>query len=167
MGRRGKQPRGVIDTSVLVAGVAGFKSRRSLENPSASLLRHWIEDGTFTWLVTEDILSEYKGVLTRLVVRRNLVGEIINLLREEAEFVDVRIEDDVSPDPTDNTFCACAEQGHAGFIATLNRKDFPQKKVVAKVISPGEPIPTTRRRRSPGVEGGGRIAYLPGVRFSC
>jgi predicted nucleic acid-binding protein len=105
LGRRGKQPRGVIDTSVLVAGVAGFKSRRSVENPSASLLRHWIEDGTFTWLVTEEILSEYKGVLARLGVRRNLVGGIINLLREEAEFVDVRIENDVSPDPPDNAFC--------------------------------------------------------------
>ena len=149
MGRRGKQPRGVIDTSVLVAGVAGFRSFRAVENPSASLLRHWLEGGTFTWLVTEDILSEYKEVLSRLGVRRNLVGGIINLLREAAEFVDVRTENDVSPDPTDNAFCACAEQGHAAFIVTLNRKDFPQKKLVAKVISPGDPIPTTRRRRSP------------------
>jgi predicted nucleic acid-binding protein len=148
LGRRGKQPRGVIDTSVLVAGVAGFKSLRAVENRSASLLRHWLEDGTFTWLVTEDILSEYKEVLSRLGVRRNLVGGIINLLREEAEFVDVRTENDVSPDPTDNAFCACAEQGHAAFIATLNRKDFPQENLVAKVISPGDPIPTTRRRRS-------------------
>ena len=151
MGRREKQPRGVIDTSVLVAGVAGFKSLRAVENPSASLLRDWLEDGTFTWLVTEDIVSEYRGVLTRLGVRRNLVGEIINLLREEAEFVDVRGQNDASPDPNDNAFCACAEQGRAAFIATLNRKDFPQKKLVAKVISPGDPIPTTRRRHaSPG-----------------
>jgi putative PIN family toxin of toxin-antitoxin system len=148
LGRRGKQPKGVIDTSVLVAGVAGFKSGRAVENPSASLLRHWLEEETFTWLVTEEILSEYKEVLSRLGVRRNLVGGIINLLREAAEFVEVRTEDDLSPDPTDNAFCACAEQGHAAFIATLNRKDFPQKKLVASVISPGDPIPTTRRRRS-------------------
>jgi len=148
LGRRGKQPKGVIDTSVLVAGVAGFKSGRAVENPSASLLRHWLEEETFTWLVTEEILSEYKEVLSRLGVRRNLVGGIINLLRETAEFVHVRTETDVSPDPTDNAFCACAEQGHAAFIATLNRKDFPQKKLVARVISPGDPIPTTRRRRS-------------------
>lgn len=138
----------MVDTSVLVAGVAGFKSLRAVENPSASFLRHWLKDGTFTWLVTEDILSEYKGVLARLGVRRNLVGEIINLLREEAEFVDVRGESDLSPDPDDNPFCACAEQGHAAFIATLNQKDFPQKKLVAKVISPGDPIPTTRRHGS-------------------
>ena len=138
----------MIDTSVLVAGVAGFKSGRRVENSSASLLRDWLDDGTFTWLITEDILSEYKAVLTRLGVRRNLVGEIINLLREEAEFVEVGAASDVSPDPNDNAFCACAEQGRAAFIATLNRKDFPPKRLVAKVISPGDQIPTTRRRRS-------------------
>jgi predicted nucleic acid-binding protein len=131
---------------VLVAGVAGFKSWRAVENPSASFLRDWIEHATFTWLVSEDIVSEYKEVLTRLGVRRNLVGEVINLLREETEFVDVRITSDASPDPDDNPFCACAEQGRATFIATLNEKDFPQKKLRAKVILPGASIPTTRRR---------------------
>jgi predicted nucleic acid-binding protein len=97
-------------------------------------------------LITEDILAEYKEVLRRLGVRRNLIGEIINLLREEAEIVDVRVAADLSPDPGDNVFCACAEQGRAAFIATLNRKDFPQRRLSAKVISPGDPIPTTRRR---------------------
>jgi len=137
----------VIDTSVLAAGIAGFKSLRTVRNPSARLLRAWLESATFTWLVTEDILTEYKEVLTRLGVRRSLIGEVINRLREEAEFVDVRFATDVSPDPHDNPFCACAEQGRAAFIATLNRKDFPPKKLTARVISPDDPIPTTRRRR--------------------
>jgi len=131
---------------VLVAGIAEFKSWRVAENPSASFLRDWLEHATFTWLVSEDIISEHKEVLTRLGVRRNLVGEVINLLREEAEFVDVRITGDASPDPDDNPFCACAEQGRAAFIATLNPKDFPQRKLRAKVISPADPIPTTRKR---------------------
>jgi predicted nucleic acid-binding protein len=113
LARREKQPRAVIDTSVVVAGVAGFKAGRAAENPSALFLRDWLERGTFVWLVTEEVLSEYKGVLTRLGVRRHLVGNIINLLREEAEFGDVREESDVSPDPNDNAICACAEQGGA------------------------------------------------------
>jgi predicted nucleic acid-binding protein len=121
-----------------------------VQSPSAAFLCDWIEVGTFTWLVTETILSEYKSVLSRLGVRRNLVGEIINLLREEAEFVTIRSEGDLSPDPDDNAFCACAEQGRAAFIATLNKKHFPQKNLTAKVISPGDPIPTTRRSRSSG-----------------
>ena len=135
---------------MLVAGIAEFKSWRVVENPSASFLRDWLEHATFTWLVSEDIISEHKEVLTRLGVRRNLVGEVINLLREEAEFVDVRITGDASPDPDDNPFCACAEQGRATFIATLNKKDFPQKKLRAEVISLGGPIPTTRRRDRSG-----------------
>ena len=148
MARREQKPRGVVDTSVVVAGVAGFKAGRTPQNPSAFFLRDWLEHGTFVWLVSEQVLSEYKGVLTRLGVRRHLIGAIINLLREEAEQVNVREESDVSPDPTDNAICACAEQGGAAFIVTLNTKDFPQKKLVAKVILPGDPFPTTRRSRS-------------------
>jgi hypothetical protein len=57
-----KRPRGVVDTSVLVAGIAGFKSAgfKSTEivpkNPSANLLRDWIEGDTFVWLVSDEIL---------------------------------------------------------------------------------------------------------------
>src|SRR5258708_17493199 len=40
---------------------------------------------------SDEILEEYKEILARLGVRRNLIGEIINRLREEAELVDVRV----------------------------------------------------------------------------
>ncbi len=51
---------------MLVAGVAGFKSQiATLRNPSARLLREWVESGTFVWLVSEEILEEYKHVLGR------------------------------------------------------------------------------------------------------
>jgi predicted nucleic acid-binding protein len=108
-----------------------------------------VENASFIWLVTEEILVEYKEVLRRLGVRRSLIGAVINQLREEAEFVDVRFASEVSPDPGDNPFCACAEQGRAAFIATLNPKDFPQKRLSAKVILPGDPMPTSGRRRPP------------------
>ena len=39
----------------------------------------------FVWLVSNEILLEYKQVLGKLGVRRPLIGKIINLLREEAE----------------------------------------------------------------------------------
>jgi len=85
-----KRPRGVVDTSVLVAGIAGLKSLDiPLKNPSAKLLRDWIEKDTFVWLVTDEIVLEYKQILARLSVRRPLIGRVIDLLREEAEFVAV------------------------------------------------------------------------------
>ncbi len=71
---RGKKhtPRGVVDTSVLVAGVSAFrKPYVPGKNPSADLLYRWAGKGNFVWLVTEDILDEYKEVLKRLGVRSN------------------------------------------------------------------------------------------------
>jgi hypothetical protein len=52
--RRRRRPRGVVDTSVLVAGIAGFKSVDiAAKSPSGALIRNWVESDTFTWLVTE------------------------------------------------------------------------------------------------------------------
>lgn len=143
-----KRPRGVVDTSVLVAGIAGFKSLDiPLKNQSARLLRDWTEKNTFVWLVSDEILHEYKRTLTRLGVRRPVIGKVINLLREEAEFVAASASPAISPDPGDDPFCACAENGQADFIVTLNPKDFPQSMLSAHVIGPSEPIPTTARRK--------------------
>jgi len=148
--QRRKRPRGVVDTSVLVAGIAGLKSSEiAPKNPSAKLLRNWIEGGTFVWLVSAEILLEYKQILGRLGVRRQLIGKIINLLREEAEFVPASALPDISPDPGDDPFCGCTEAGRADFIVTLNPKDFPQTLLSAHVIKPGERIPTTARRKQP------------------
>ena len=83
-----KRPRGVVDTSVLVAGIAGFKPPEiAPKNPSAKLFRDWIEEDTFVWLVSDEILLEYKRVMARLGVRRPVIGKVINLIREEAELV--------------------------------------------------------------------------------
>jgi hypothetical protein len=95
----------------------------------------------------QEILSEYKGVLSSLGVRRILVGKIVNLLREDAV---IRSENNLSPDPDNNAFCASAEQGRAAFIVTLNKKHFPDWNLTAEVISPGDPIPTTRQACSSG-----------------
>ena len=69
-----------------------------------------------------------RGVLGRLGVRRNLVGAIINLLREEAEFVTIRGERDLSPNPDDNAFCACAEQGRAAFYCHVEQEAFSPRE---------------------------------------
>ena len=131
-----------------MAGIAGLKSLDiTPKNPSATILRDWIERDLFVWLVSDEILLEYKQVLARLGVRRPFIGKVINLLREEAEHVPVSALPNISPDPGDDLFCACAESGRADFIVTLNPKDFPQQLLSAHVIRPGESIPTTARRR--------------------
>lgn len=110
-------------------------------------LRDWIEEDTFAWLISEEIILEYKQVLARLGVRRSVIGKLINLIRDEAELVPVSALPNISPDPGDDPFCACAETGKADFIVTLNLRDFPQRFLSAHVITPGENIPTTARRK--------------------
>jgi predicted nucleic acid-binding protein len=77
-----RPPKGVVDTSVLVAGVAGSR-RDPPRTPSAVLLRDWCESPTFVWLVTDEILEEYLEVLTRLNVRG--AAKVVRLIGEEAE----------------------------------------------------------------------------------
>jgi uncharacterized protein len=133
-----RKRRGVVDTSVLVAGISGFREPFvSGRNPSADVLHRWAEKSHFVWLITEDIVEEYKEVLKRLGVRPNLIGRVVNLIRERAEEVKVRASAEISPDPKDDAFCICAESGKADFIVTLNLKDFPQHRLKAKVVSPG------------------------------
>ena len=63
-----------MDTSVLVAGIAGFKSPEiTPKNPSAKPFRDWIERDTFVWLITDEIISEYKRILALRHPRRNLL----------------------------------------------------------------------------------------------
>lgn len=138
----------MVDTSVLVAGVAGLRPiEMASPNSSAAMLRDWVENGTFIWLVTDEILLEYKTVLARLNVRRSTIGRIINLLSEEGEIIPVSSGANISPDPGDDPFCLCSEQGAADFLVTLNPRDFPQRLLSAHVIAPGERIPTTRRKK--------------------
>jgi predicted nucleic acid-binding protein len=129
----------VIDTSVLVAGISGFREPFVPgRNPSADLLQGWADRNNFVWLITEDILDEYKEVLKRLGVRSSLIGEVINLIRERAEAVKLRSSAEISPDPKDDAFCLCAESGNANFVVTLNPKDFPVERLKSKVVLPGE-----------------------------
>jgi predicted nucleic acid-binding protein len=134
---RKRKPRAVVDTSVLVAGISGLREPFVPgRNQSADVLHRWGERNNFVWLITEDILEEYKEVLKRLRVRPSLIGKVINLIRERAEGVKVRSSVEISPDPKDDPFCVCAEQGKADFIVTLNPNDFPEERLHAKVVRP-------------------------------
>lgn len=122
-----------------MAGISGFREPFvSGRNPSADVLHRWAERNNFVWLVTEDILDEYKEVLKRLRVRPSLIGKVINLIRERAEGVKARSSAEISADPKDDAFCFCAEHGGADFLVTLNPKDFPQERLKTKVVLPAE-----------------------------
>jgi uncharacterized protein len=137
--RKRRRARVAVDTSVLVAGISGFREPFFPgRNPSADILQKWSNRNHFIWLITEEILDEYKEVLRRCGVRRNTIGRIINMIRERAEEIAVRSSVEISPDPEDDAFCFCAECGKADFIVTLNPKNFPQDRLKAIVLRPSE-----------------------------
>jgi hypothetical protein len=88
------------------------------------------------WLVSEEILDEYKVAMKRLGARRHLIGNIISLLREEAEFVKFRPRGGF-PNPADDAFCACAGIGITAFIVTLNPRDFRKRSCGRESSHPG------------------------------
>ena len=134
---RKRKQRAVIDTNVVVAGISGFRDQYVAGLiPSADLLHRWADDEHFVWLYSEDILAEYKEVLKRLHVRSAAIGTLINFIREQGESVEIRSSAEISPDPKDDAFCICAEEGSADLIFTLNPRDFPQSRLKAKVIQP-------------------------------
>lgn len=157
---KGRKPRVVIDTSVLVAGISSFREPfQPGRNASADVLQRWVDKEHFTSLVTEEIFDEYKAVLKRLRVRSNLIGRIVNLIRERAEEVIVRTSLEISPDPKDDPFCICAELGGADFIITLNPRDFPADRVDAVVTSPDRFLAGRSSPPSPAVklQSGGHV----------
>jgi predicted nucleic acid-binding protein len=111
------------------------------------LIHDWVDRRTFVWLVSKDIVDEYRDVLRRLGVRRATVGRVLNLLVENAEDITSGRSLGLSPDPGDEPFCVCAEHGSADFVVTLNPSDFPQNRLTAKVIAPGDPLPGAGRAR--------------------
>lgn len=127
-----------MDTCVLVGGARAFRNQYIPgENRSADVIYKWIDEDAFEWLITSDIVKEYSEILNRRKVRSAVIGRIINLLREQGTEIVVDEEAaDVSPDPEDNEFIACAEQGLADLILTWNIKDFPQQRLKAKVMTP-------------------------------
>lgn len=83
---------------VFVGGISGFREPFVQgKNSGSDLLHKWAETDNFLWLVTEDILDEYKEVLKRLNVRPNLISAVINLLRERVEEIDVHSSVEISP----------------------------------------------------------------------
>ena len=134
---RKKKQRAVVDTSVVVAGISGFRDQYIPGRiPSADLLHRWAEEEQFVWLYSEDILAEYKEVMKRLHVRSAAIGTLINFIRERGESIETRSWPKISPDPKEDAFCICAEAGSADFLFTLNPKDFPQSRLKAKVLQP-------------------------------
>jgi uncharacterized protein len=121
----------VIDTNVLVS--AALRDR----DPETVIL-FVLEQDDYQWVVSTEILSEYKDVLSRK--RLGLPEEIkqrwFYLLNTLTELVEVNLEIDFPRDQKDAKFLTCALAANADFFITGD-KDFTeaQKLLDTTIIS--------------------------------
>ncbi len=112
--------RAVIDTNVLISGLLSPAGNEAL-----ILLA--VRQGLVRPCLSEEILVEYAGVLTRpkFSFASELIEAFLATFRHHGELFQPEHSPIVSPDPADTKFLHCALTAEADFIVTGNRRDFP------------------------------------------
>ena len=122
----------IIDTNVVVS--AALKGR----NPEEVILRIASNPEKYQWMVSSEILSEYKEVLSRS--KFNLspadIQRWYRLIDAFTTVINVDLSIDFPRDTKDAKFLACALAAKADFLVTGDR-DFTeaQKLIKATIIS--------------------------------
>jgi putative PIN family toxin of toxin-antitoxin system len=121
----------VIDTNVVVSAVLKDK------DPEA-VLRTVVAHTDWEWLVSAEILDEYRAVLARpkFGLPPDLLHQWITFLETVTILVDVPVVPQYPPDPDDAKFLACALAAQADWLITGDR-DFAQarKMLTTTIIS--------------------------------
>ena len=92
------------------------------------------------WYVSDEIVSEYRVVLSRpeLRIRRGLRQQFLQLLRSHCRVVVPSHLPQVTTDPADNIFIECADAARADYLVTGNQRHFPKFWKSTKIISSRE-----------------------------
>ncbi len=124
----------VIDTNVLVSA---FKNPVGNE---AAVLRS-VRARAFVPCLSPEIIGEYRRVMLRAAFGfpADAVADALSLIQRLGMLVATPPPVDLSPDPDDNAFIACAIAAEADFIVTGNRRHFPQARYgTAEVVNARE-----------------------------
>ena len=144
MARHRRLGRVVVDTSVVIRAARAFRQQPPEPNtPELRLVLAWRDDPeVFTWLYTQEILTEYREILRRLKVPRNAAGRFINLLGQGGEEITEHATGEFSPDPKDDPFYHCDIGGDADYIITDNVRDFPpvRNRKRPRIITPASAV---------------------------
>jgi putative PIN family toxin of toxin-antitoxin system len=121
----------VLDTNIVVSACL------TANGPSAAIVEAALL-GRFRLCVSKEMLSEYRGVLSRpkFSIRRERAAVLLDGIQEIAEIIEPEQTVAVSSDDSDNRFLECAEAGSADVLVTGNLKHFPESFGKVRVISP-------------------------------
>jgi putative PIN family toxin of toxin-antitoxin system len=123
----------VIDTNVLVS--ANIKTMGA----EARVL-DLVAAGRLQLYVSQPILAEYQGVLTRPKLRLDpkRVQDSLDLIQSAGIIIEPQLTLAVSPDEPDNRFLECAETAQADYLVTGNKRHFPKQWQTAEVVNARE-----------------------------
>lgn len=130
-----KKPRAVLDTNILISGTLSSKG------PASSLIERWIK-GDFQLVISPSILDEYYDVAARERIKKHfgpteekMKRFLVLLTKASVMTEDSYTVERLTTDPTDNKFLACALEGHADYVVSLDNhlleiKHFHQIQIV-------------------------------------
>lgn len=121
----------VFDTNVIVSALLTSHP----DSPTATLL-NMVMDGVIIPVFNDEILTEYKEVLSRkkFGFTPDQIHHIISALATGINLKRTHSDEDF-PDPDDAVFYEVALSKEDAYLVTGNLKHFPQ---VSKVVSPAE-----------------------------
>jgi uncharacterized protein len=119
----------IIDTNVLVSAI--------LRDRDPELVIQFVVDHPeFEWVASQDILTEYKEVLSRRKFRltQEVKDSWFDLLDAVLTLVDIDISVDFPVDPDDAMILACAISASADFIITGDTDLFQAEKLLDTAV---------------------------------
>ena len=126
----------VIDTNVIVSALLG-KNRKS----SPSIVYEAVLDGTITPVYNEEILNEYRDVLSRrnkFPFEKEDVENLANLITQSGLKIErTKAFEEIFPDPKDIVFYEVTLSKDDAYLVTGNIKHFPKKPFV---VTPAEMV---------------------------
>jgi len=115
----------VIDTNHIMSAILSSKGA------SAKLIDWMVKaDNYFQLLLSPPIWAEYGAVGDWLIPSHRQLEKqrIMQILRQQSEWVEPAFELQVCPDSYDNRFLECAVAGKADYLVTKNIRHFPPKR---------------------------------------
>ena len=121
----------IVDTNILIA--AALRGNK----PKAAIA-HIIANNNYDWIVSREILEEYKAVLIRpkFKLSDSLKRRWFELIDSATTKIEVNFTIDFPRDKKDAKFLACAKAAKANYLITGD-KDFSeaQKLIETKIIT--------------------------------
>ena len=130
----------VIDTNVVVSAMI---SKNPVSSPLA-VLAH-VFSGAITPVFNEEIISEYRDVLSRGKFHLNPldVEEALRVIIDYGLTLDRTKSDEVFPDPKDIVFYEVALSKEGSYLVTGNTKHFPKTPIV---VTPAEMLEILKQK---------------------